>query len=73
MLRGTTVASEGLKMLGIPGILAYASGFSRHLPVSSRLEDGPACIRPRPDKVDFDEECVQFCNGGKEKSTRPYP
>lgn len=42
------------------------------LPVSSRLEDGPACIRPSPNKVDLDEEWVQGCDHNRDKNTRVH-
>ena len=37
----------------------------RPLPVSRRLEDSPACVRPSPNKGDFDVEGVQGCEVGR--------
>ena len=45
----------------------------RPLPLRSRLEDGPACVCPRPIKVDFNEESGQGCDEGREKYEQEQP
>ena len=56
-VQGRTITSRDHGSVSVTNPSINVTDLSyRPLPVSSRLEDGPACIRPSPNEVDLDEK-----------------